>query len=85
MCRRRTDADEPAHAQVYDIAHSREAIEVFLGAGALTEEGAVAAGAKRTVTTRSLAEVWGDRWFVERLISRNVTWLDQCKVFCKTF
>jgi hypothetical protein len=41
--------------------NSREAIEVFLGAGALTEEGAVAAGAKRTVTTRSLAEVWGDK------------------------
>ena len=41
--------------------NSREAIEVFLGAGALIEEGAVAAGAKRTVTTRSLAEVWGDK------------------------
>lgn len=41
--------------------NSREAIEVFLGAGALTEEGAVAAGAKRTVTTRSMAEVWADK------------------------
>jgi len=41
--------------------NSREAIEVFIGAGALTEQGEVAPGGKRTVTTRSLPEVWADK------------------------
>jgi len=38
--------------------NSREAIEVFFGAGALLEEGTQTG---RTVTTRTLPEVWGDK------------------------